>query len=87
MECLNPVLAEDLVRLKDIENGNFRNFEDITLLNTKDGIYLDGALKITKSTRDHFKVRGRICRSADFDRIIGFLKEEEQMVKSKLTFF
>ena len=79
-KCLNPVLAEDLVLYKEIENfGNFRDFEDITL-DTEEGIFLDGALKITKSTRSQFKVRGRICRSSDFDRIVSHLKEEEKMV-------
>ena len=78
---MNPVLADDLVLHKEIENfGNFRNFEDLTL-DTEEGIFLDGALKITKSNRDQFKVRGRICRSADFDRIVCHLKEEEKMVQ------
>ena len=79
-KCLNPVLAEDLVRLKEIKIfGNFRDFEDINL-NTEEGIFLDGALKITNSNRSQFKVRGRICRSSDFDRIVSHLKEEEKMV-------
>ena len=79
-KCLNTILAKDLLLHKEIENfGNFRNFEEITL-NTEEGTFLEGALKITKSTRSQFKVRGRICRSADFDRIVGLLKEEEKMV-------
>ena len=61
--------------------GNFRDFEDITLdTHDNEGIFLDGALKITKSIRSQFKVRGRICRSTDFDRIVSHLKEEEKMV-------
>ena len=78
--CSTPVLVEDLKLVREIEKGgNFRNFEGITL-KKKEELFLDGALKITKSTRNHFKIRGRICRSTDFDRIIFHLKEVEKMV-------
>ena len=76
-KCLNPA-DEDLV-LHNENFGKSRNFEDITL-NNEEGIFLEGALKITNSTRSQFKVRGRICRSNDFDRIVGHLKKEEKMV-------
>ena len=77
-KCLNPVPAEDLVLLNF---GNFRNFEDINL-NTDEGIFLDGALKITKSIKSHFNIRGRICRNTDFERIVCHLKEENKMVNN-----
>ena len=78
-KCSIPILDEDLVILKEIEKfGNLRNFQKITL-KKKDQIFLDGAVKITNSTRSKFKIRGRICRSTDFDRIIGLLKKEEMV--------
>ena len=83
-KCFSSVSNEDLKLVEDIKKfGNFRNFEDFTL-KKKEDVFLDGALKITKSTRFHFKIRGRLCRNADFDQIVQHLKEKEKMVKKIL---
>ena len=83
-KCFSSVSNEDLKLVEDIKKfGNFRNFEVFTL-KKKEDVFLDGALKITKSTRFHFKIRGRLCRNADFDQIVQHLKEKEKMVKKIL---
>ena len=81
-KCLTPALDEDLKLLEEIKKGgNFRNFEKISLKKkARKGLFLEGALKIKKSRRKHFKIRGRICRSTDFDRIVCRLKRVEKMV-------
>ena len=82
-KCSTPALDKDLELLKDIKKrGNFKNFKKISLKkDVGDGLFLEGALKIQKSSRSKFKVRGRICRSSDFDKIVFHLKEVEKMVQ------
>ena len=81
-KCFNPALDKNFQLAKEIQkDGNFRNFEFLTFKKKNEGdIFLDGALKIKKSTKSPFAIRGRICRSTDFDRIVGHLKEVEKMV-------
>ena len=84
-KCLIPASDENLELLREIKKkGNFRNFEEITLKSRKgkgrEGIFLEGALQIKKTRGNPFQIRGRICRSTDFDRIVSYLKEVEEMV-------
>ena len=79
-KCQAPREVDDLQFVEEIRGrGNFRNFEKLTL-KKKEDIFLEGALKMTKSVRTHFMLRGRLCRTADFDQIVQHLREEEKMV-------
>ena len=85
-KCQNPLIAEDLQLIEEVRScGNFRNFEKL-LLRKKEDIYLEGALKMKKSVKTHFSLRGRLSRTADFDQIVQHLKEEEEMVIHRYIF-
>ena len=59
------------------------NFQELSLEANQDReIYLDGALKISRSTcTSRFDFRGKIAQTTDFEDITSYLMSEKNMVQ------